>query len=67
LKILKYPTVAVINSTTNIIENHIVATVEDPAPEGYIFVSVEPGAGVNLNTVWDGLPFINKTVKEENK
>lgn len=45
---------ALINASTYIVENTIVADPSiDPAPEGYILVEIPEGSGVTFNWVYD--------------
>jgi hypothetical protein len=54
---------AVIDKTTNIVVNKIVAEVTDLPPDNCFLVDVT-NQFVNIGWVWDGVNFINPTPEE---
>lgn len=56
---------ALVNTTTGIVENLIVAVPTDPVPAGYKLVANPPAFVVIGFTVWDGEKFFDHTKPPE--
>ena len=59
-------TVAVVDLATGVVENVIVATESDPAPEGKLFKEITD-SWVTMGVKWDGSGFVKPSPPEMHK